>query len=103
MVPIEVDVTASDLCSTPTVVLESITSNEANRGGVAAAKMGSSDFDFLLRAQRNGAGDGRVYTIVYTAIDQAKQSSSGRARVVVPHDMGRRSESGAGGRRGRAD
>jgi len=44
----------------------------------------------MLRAKRNGSGGGRVYTIVYTATDQAEQRSSGAARVMVPHDMGRR-------------
>lgn len=41
-----------------------------------------------LRAERAGTGDGRVYTIWYTASDGNGGSCSGSATVGVPHDQG---------------
>ena len=39
-----------------------------------------------LRAERSGRGDGRVYTLVYTAEDPSGASCSGTEAVRVPHD-----------------
>ena len=39
-----------------------------------------------LRAERSGRGDGRVYTIAYTAKDPSGASCSGTVTVTVPHD-----------------
>jgi hypothetical protein len=41
-----------------------------------------------LRAERAGGGDGRVYTISYTAKDPSGASCSGSVTVSVPHDRG---------------
>ncbi|MEJ2720675.1 MAG: FlgD immunoglobulin-like domain containing protein, partial [bacterium] len=38
------------------------------------------------RSERSGQGDGRIYTIVYSAVDCAGNSSRARALVRVPHD-----------------
>jgi hypothetical protein len=43
----------------------------------------------LLRAERRGHGDGRVYHVAFTASDGAGQTCSGEVRVCVPHDRGR--------------
>jgi len=40
----------------------------------------------LLRAERSGEGDGRVYQINFTATDQYGQSCNGSVKVSVPHD-----------------
>jgi hypothetical protein len=40
----------------------------------------------LLRAERSGTGNGRVYRINFTASDQFSQSCSGSATVSVPLD-----------------
>jgi hypothetical protein len=113
MVRIEALVEASDACSEPTVRLESITSNEsdgpaAGQGGgpkqVSGAEPGMADFEFQLRAERNGNGNGRVYTIVYSATDGSFLTSDDSAQVLVPHDMGRgraSSRNDAPGRAGR--
>jgi len=40
-----------------------------------------------LRAERSGTGNGRVYTITFTATDSKGASSMGSVTVAVPHDM----------------
>jgi von Willebrand factor A domain-containing protein 7 len=40
-----------------------------------------------LRAERSGTGNGRVYTITFTATDSKGASTMGSVRVFVPHDM----------------
>jgi hypothetical protein len=49
--------------------------------------IGTEDYEFQLRAERAGKGDGRVYTITYTATDASGNSANASATVVVPHDM----------------
>ena len=99
MVDIVATVTVSDICdAAPTVVLTSLTSNEpddakGNGDGntvndIQEAEIGTEDYEFQLRAERAGKGDGRVYTITYTVTDASGNSASASATVVVPHDMG---------------
>lgn len=74
------------------VVLTSITSNEeSNQAGagdtafdVQNAEFGTADTTFDLRAERSGKGEGRVYTITYTATDRAGNTAVGTATVTVP-------------------
>ena len=40
----------------------------------------------LLRAERGGAGDGRVYHVQFGADDGKGGSCTGSVRVAVPHD-----------------
>ena len=42
-----------------------------------------------LRAERDGAGDGRVYTLRATVTDRAGNTTSQTATCTVPHDQGR--------------
>jgi hypothetical protein len=42
---------------------------------------------FKLRAERDGAGTGRVYTITYRVTDESGNSAIASAAVIVPHDM----------------
>jgi len=84
---------------TPQVILESITSNEpddAPGGGdgdttddIQEAEFATDDREFLLRAERSGQRDGRIYTITYTATDASGNSSSASATVTVLHDKGK--------------
>jgi len=46
--------------------------------------VGTPATSFLLRAERSGQGDGRVYTIVYRATDSAGNSGLAAAYVRVP-------------------
>lgn len=41
----------------------------------------------MLRAERGGGGDGRVYVIAFTASDGRGGTASGSVTVCVPHDM----------------
>jgi len=107
MVDIVATVTVSDICdAAPSVVLTSVTSNEPDNDqgkpydpqdstsgdgntvdDIQGAETGEEDYEFQLRAERAGAGDGRVYTITYTVTDASGNSASASATVVVPHDM----------------
>lgn len=44
----------------------------------------------MLRADRAGGGDGRVYHLTFTASDPAGAACTGRVTVCVPHSPGRR-------------
>ena len=43
-----------------------------------------------LRAERLGAGPGRIYTVTATTVDEAGNQSSDSERVIVPHDSSSR-------------
>jgi uncharacterized protein YdeI (BOF family)/predicted acetyltransferase len=67
------------------VVLESITVNEPNAdySDISGALYKTLDTDFALRSERNGKGDGRIYTITYLATDQAGNKTEAQATVTV--------------------
>jgi hypothetical protein len=74
----------------PMVALTSITSNEADDGSnIQEADFGTEDHTFLLRADRDGKGDGRIYTITYTVTDMSGNRAIGTATITVPHDKGK--------------
>jgi len=94
MVAITATVTSSDNCATPTVALTSLTSNEVDDDPgkddgrtTGDIQPGVDDFHFSLRAERAGAGNGRIYTVVYTATDGSGNATSEAGFVVVPHDQ----------------
>ena len=75
MVEITTLVSTSDLCGIPSVLLESIQSDEPDNAegagdgntvdDVQGADAGTADFSFQLRAERSGTGEGRTYTVTY--------------------------------------
>lgn len=84
-----------DTCDpNPTIRLVSITSDEPENGlgdgdtapDVANADYGTDDRSFDLRAERQGGGDGRVYTVTYSAEDASGNVSVRQATVTVPHN-----------------
>ena len=92
MVNVSASISATDMCGTPTVVLSSVTSNQGDRGpgpgsNVQGASLGASDLELSLRAERDGNGASRIYTISYTATDTAGNSASATCTIVVPHDQ----------------
>jgi len=85
-------VTASDDCdANPVVSLLSVTSNEPDDGKGDGHTSNDIQIEgnncFLLRAERSGGGDGRVYSIVYCATDSAGHTACDTATVVVAHDQ----------------
>ncbi len=90
MKTITATVTVTDICDpSPGVVLTTIESDEPDGDSDAIqADSGTDDREFLLRAERSGNGDGRVYTITYTAQDVSGNSNSASSTVTVPHDKG---------------
>ncbi|ULL17083.1 hypothetical protein DVH26_23145 [Paenibacillus sp. H1-7] len=96
MVTVTASVYAEDALShLDSVVLTSITSNENDNDAgkdqqpdIQEASYGTYDTTFMLRAEREGKGSGRVYTITYTAADQAGNINTVSETVTVPHDSG---------------
>jgi hypothetical protein len=84
--------TVSDICDdSPEVSLVSITMNEEDE----TTGDGHTDDDIqvddngliYLRAERSGAGSGRIYTITYQAVDDSGNAAVASARVTVSHDQ----------------
>jgi len=79
----------------PVVTLVSITSDEPDNGlgdgdtedDIQGEDLGTDDDCFLLRSERQGGGDGRVYTITYCVTDASGNETCATAEVVVPHDQ----------------
>jgi hypothetical protein len=77
------------------VTLLSITSNEPDNGkgdgntvnDIQGANYGTADFDFQLRSERQGGGDGRVYTVCYRVVDAGGDASTLCGTVTVAHDQ----------------
>jgi M6 family metalloprotease-like protein len=96
LVEILASVEVEDNCDPdPDWILESITSNEPDNGksdgnteGDIVADIGTPDDDFMLRSERQGKEDGRIYTIIYKAWDASGNVARDTVRVEVPHDMG---------------
>jgi len=91
LVPIRVVATAIDnVDPKPVVTLESITSSEPDNSGGdgdTSNDIQITDEGIFLRAERNGGGPGRIYTIKYRAIDSSGNVGFGEADIIVPHDQ----------------
>jgi uncharacterized repeat protein (TIGR01451 family) len=87
----------SDSCNTSlgvsSVVVEKVTSDEIENGNgdgnttqdiVIAANCKS----FQLRAERDGGGDGRVYTVTFAVKDSTGNIGRKTVKIVVPHNPG---------------
>jgi len=103
MVDILSTVTVTDVCTpSPTWLLAAVTSNEpddANGVGdgntdndIQGANLGTPDASLSLRAERQGTGNGRVYTVTYVVSDASGNQTTGSDLVLVPHDQSGRSE-----------
>ncbi|WP_179883674.1 OmpL47-type beta-barrel domain-containing protein [Bacillus cereus] len=93
MVPITATINASHGASgINSVVLTSITSNETlqsddiQNANYNKPISGSTD-SFSLRADRLGSGNGRIYTVTYTAKDNTGNVTTKTVTVTVPHDQ----------------
>jgi hypothetical protein len=92
LVNVTVSYSASDACSDVDCSL-SVTSNES----VLGPDPGDTEPDWviadahhlLLRAERAGGGNGRIYTIRITCSDSTGNASSEAATVMVPNSQGK--------------
>jgi hypothetical protein len=98
MVPVNIAVVAADVCDVvPSIVLQSVASTEPQGGSrngsgrkasdIQSAEIGTADYFVLLRAEREGSGPGRTYTVTYRATDSAGNGGVGVVEVEVPHDQ----------------
>lgn len=86
-VTITATVSATDNCDpNPAIHLVSIVSNEPGSDQVAGAAFGTDDRQFQVRAERNGTGTGRVYTVTYEAVDASGNRTPKQATITVPHN-----------------
>jgi hypothetical protein len=76
--------------SSPTLTLVSVTSNESDNakgdGNTTNDVVILGDTTFKLRAERAGTGQGRVYTITYSATDASGNSAEASITITVPHN-----------------
>jgi hypothetical protein len=91
LIPITATITVSDTCDpNPTVKLLRIESNEPDNGlgdGDTAEDIQGATADartFMLRAERGGKGNGRIYTVTYQASDASGNTTTKTATVIVP-------------------
>jgi hypothetical protein len=93
LVPVTVSIETADVCDPDVEIrLTSIASNEgdlADGSGhtspdIQGTEFGTDDRQFLLRAERSGTGNGRIYTITYEAEDASGNVAVGTATVSVP-------------------
>ena len=75
--------------------LKSVSSNEPENGlgdgdtfpDISGFRVGVASTNGFLRAERAGGGEGRLYSLTYTAFDIAGNSAVCTTGVVVPHDQ----------------
>jgi hypothetical protein len=92
LMPINVAVDVGDGGSGPAGwTLLGIASDEdaGDATDIAEWAVGTADAAGFLRAERNGDGDGRQYTLRYRATDRAGNAGVCSATVAVAHDRGR--------------
>jgi hypothetical protein len=90
-VDVETVVTVYDAVDpNPALTLVSVISNEADNGKGDGNTNNDieilSDTMFRLRAERSGRGQGRVYTITYSATDASGNSAEASVTINVPHN-----------------
>lgn len=97
LVPVAVTLEARDACDEDVRVrLLEVRSNEPDdargvgdgetTGDIQSAEIGTDDRLVLLRAERDGRGSGRTYTLVYELSDTSGNSVQVPVEVLVPHD-----------------
>ena len=92
MVNVEIEVMWSDNCDPNPSISVIVTSNEsANDDGVGDGNT-ETDWEILdnthfrLRAERDGTGNDRIYTITYIVTDAVGNSATASTTITVPHD-----------------
>ena len=90
LVPVTATVTVTDAISGPAgFTLISATSNEPPVGdSIQGFVIGTPSIHGSMKAERNGSGNGRVYTLTYQGMNNAGLSATCSVTVTVPHDQG---------------
>jgi hypothetical protein len=99
LVPVQLNSQALDICDpNPVVALSSATSSEPDdasgprdgttTGDISAAEFLTPDGEAMIRAERDGAGSGRIYELIYSATDASGNTTPASAVVTVPHAEG---------------
>lgn len=90
LVPVTLSPSLAGTCGTATFEIISVTSNEPTNalgdGETAPDWVVGAGLTLKLRAERSGAGPGRVYTVVVRGTDEAGNSATKTVTVSVPHD-----------------
>jgi predicted outer membrane repeat protein len=81
MVPVVISVSTTDICDpNPKSRIISVTSNEPGLGQYEI----TGDFTLNVQSDRNGGGNGRIYTIVVEARDASGNATAKSVSVTVP-------------------
>jgi hypothetical protein len=81
MVPVTVSITATDICDpSPKSKIVAVTSNEPGPGQSQI----TGDLTVNLQSDRNGGGNGRIYTITVQAMDASGNTATKNVIVTVP-------------------
>jgi hypothetical protein len=78
---------SDDQDPSPACQISAVSSDEPVKGS-PDWEIGPGPLDLELRAEREGGGDGRVYTIEVMCTDVSGNSSQALTTVTVPHDQG---------------
>ena len=93
MVPVRLNVRATDDCGPVewhiTSIQSSETVNAPGSGHTAPDWLIAGPHRALLRAERSGRGPGRVYTINIVVSDLSGNTANGTVQVTAPHSRGR--------------
>lgn len=92
MIPVSISVLATDKCGSVSSRIIDVTSDEPvngiGDGNTSPDWLVTGDLTLMLRAERAGPGNGRVYTITVETTDEAGHTVQSKTEVHVPHDMG---------------
>jgi predicted outer membrane repeat protein len=81
MVPVTISVVATDICdANPRTKIISVTSNEPGPNQYQI----TGDLTLNVQSERNGTGNGRIYTIVVQATDNSGNAATKSVTVTVP-------------------
>ena len=93
MVPVRLNVRATDDCGPVQWHITSIQSSEAvnapGSGRTAPDWLIAGPHRAMLRAERSGRGPGRIYTIHIAVSDLSGNTTTGAVQVTAPHSRGR--------------
>jgi hypothetical protein len=93
MINCTISVTATDICSSVTSRIKTVTSNEPIIGPGKGKPKSNADWKATgpltvqLRAERLGRGNGRTYTVTIECTDTSGNSATKDVIVRVPHDQ----------------